>query len=226
VLGRVLPIVGVGLLAAAIVVLLTPASGLRVAVKTPLRAPGATTTSLPGHRGNGGDTTAHQSGGAVVAADHAMAPGPIAPGVQIQIPSIGVDAPVISLGLNSDGSLEVPTDFADAGWWSGGPFPGQPGPAVVVGHVSSVAGPGVFYYLGNLTPGDQVVITRPTGWRATFAVTRLVVASKTQFPTQLVYGPVQGAQLRLITCAGTFDISTGHFVDDLIVFADRISMTS
>ena len=89
----------------------------------------------------------------------------------------------------------------------------------------AVAGPGVFYELGNLTVGDQVVITRPTGWRATFSVTRLLVAAKDQFPTQLVYGPVQGAQLRLITCAGTFDASTGHFVDNLIVFADLLSLT-
>jgi sortase (surface protein transpeptidase) len=155
-----------------------------------------------------------------------MAPGPLPAGVRIVIPSIGVDAPVMSLGLNSDGSLQVPTDFADAGWWSGGPFPGEPGPAVVVGHVSSVAGPGVFYRLGDLVPGDQVTVTKPSGWRATFTVNRLLVASKAQFPTNTVYGPVPDAQLRLITCTGAFDSTTGHFVDDLIVFADLASLTS
>ncbi len=144
---------------------------------------------------------------------------PIQSGVRIAIPAIGVNAPVVSLGLNADGTLEVPSSFSVAGWWSGGPFPGQIGPAVIVGHVSSVAGPGVFYKLGDLVPGDRVTITAPSGTVSTFSVVRSLEVSKDAFPTQLVYGPVSDPELRLITCSGSFNSSTGHFVDNLIVFA-------
>jgi hypothetical protein len=141
------------------------------------------------------------------------------------IPAIGVDAPMMKLGLNRDGTLQVPTVFAYAGWWSGGPFPGDPGPAVVVGHVSSRAGPGVFYRLRELAPGEVVKISRPGGGVATFRTTRRMEVSKSRFPSELVYGPVQGAQLRLVTCGGAFDSSTGHFVDNVIVFATLVSIT-
>lgn len=151
---------------------------------------------------------------------------PIQKGVRITIPSIGVDASVVSLGLNPDGTLQVPSNFSQAGWWSGGPFPGQPGPAVVVGHVSSVAGPGVFYRLGLLKAGSLVTVSQPSGASATFSVTRVIEVSKSDFPTQLVYGPVTDPQLRLITCGGSFNSSTGHFDDNLIVFANLSSRTS
>jgi sortase (surface protein transpeptidase) len=151
---------------------------------------------------------------------------PIENGVRISIPAIGVDAPVVSLGLNSDGTLQVPSSFSVAGWWSGGPFPGQPGPAVIVGHVASVAGPGVFYRLGQLVPGDLITVSQPSGSSVIFTVVRSVEVSKSNFPTQLVYGPIADAGLRLITCTGTFDSSTGHFDDNLIVFAKLSSKSS
>lgn len=156
----------------------------------------------------------------------AVPPKPIPKGVRVIIPSIRVNAAVVSLGLNADGTLQVPTSFHQAGWWSGGTFPGQVGPAVVVGHVSSVAGPGVFYRLGLLKPGDLVTITQGSGVSSTFSVTRLLEVSKDNFPTQLVYGTVSEPELRLITCGGSFNSSTRHFVDNVIVFAKLISLTS
>jgi sortase (surface protein transpeptidase) len=149
-------------------------------------------------------------------------PAEVETGSRIVIPAIGVDSSIVRLGLNPDGTLEVPVSFAVAGWWSGGPYPGDPGPAVVVGHVSSSQGPGVFYRLHELHVGDTVTVTRPDGGRAVFSVTSLEEVSKRAFPTAQVYGPTAGAQLRLITCDGGFNRATGHFVDNLIVFGSLV----
>lgn len=137
---------------------------------------------------------------------------------RIAIERIGVDAPIIRLGLNRDGTLEVPTNFSQAGWWSGGTVPGKRGPAVIVGHVDSKSGPAVFYRLRELHPGDVVKV-----WRAGMpAVEFEVIASgrwpKAAFPTDLVYGELSYPGLRLVTCGGAFDGSTGHYVDNVIVF--------
>jgi sortase (surface protein transpeptidase) len=137
----------------------------------------------------------------------------------ILIPAIGVDAKVIPLGLASDGSLEVPLDYGLAGWWTGGPFPGEPGPAVIVGHVDSKAGPAVFYWLRALRPGDRIIVWRAGEARSRFVVDSMEWYAKAAFPTRRVYGPVPGPALRLITCGGAFDHSTGHYVDNLVVFA-------
>ena len=138
----------------------------------------------------------------------------------ITIPAIGVSSPLISLGLAPDGSLQTPSDFGVAGWWSGGPAPGQVGAAVIVGHVDSKAGPAVFFRLRDLRPGDVVWVTRQDGTRVSFIVRRLEQVPKARFPTTEVYGPQPYAALRLITCGGAFDRSTGHYVDNVIVFAD------
>jgi hypothetical protein len=137
----------------------------------------------------------------------------------ILIPAIGVEASVIPLGLAPDGTLEVPQDYGLAGWWTGGPFPGEPGPAVVVGHVDSKAGPAVFYRLRSLRPGDPILVWRPGAERARFVVESTLWVAKSAFPTRRVYGSVAGPALRLITCGGAFDRATGHYLDNLIVFA-------
>ncbi|MDA8271814.1 MAG: sortase, partial [Actinomycetota bacterium] len=93
-------------------------------------------------------------------------------------------------------------------------------------HVASVAGPGVFYRLGQLVPGDLITVSQPSGSSVIFTAVRSVEVSKSNFPTQLVYGPIADAGLRLITCTGTFDSSTGHFDDNLIVFAKLSSKSS
>jgi sortase (surface protein transpeptidase) len=139
--------------------------------------------------------------------------------VGIEIPAIGVRAPIIRLGLNRDRSLEVPEDFGDTGWWTGGSRPGETGPAVIVGHVDSRTGPAVFYRLRELGRGDEVVVVRRDGSRARFTVQGSERYPKDKFPTMRVYGPTDGPTLRLITCGGAFDSSTGHYVDNWIVYA-------
>jgi sortase (surface protein transpeptidase) len=139
--------------------------------------------------------------------------------VRIEIPSIAVRAPIIRLGLNPDRTLEVPTDFGDTGWWSGGARPGENGPAVIVGHVDSKTGPAVFYRLSELRPGAKVVVVRSDGSRARFTVQGSERYPKDEFPTARVYGRTDGPTLRLITCGGAFDSSIGHYEDNTIVYA-------
>ncbi|HEX9993825.1 MAG TPA: class F sortase [Acidimicrobiales bacterium] len=137
---------------------------------------------------------------------------------RVRIPRIGVDAPVVDLGKNPDGTLEVP-DWQDAGWWERGPQPGERGPAVIVAHVDSTAGPAAFYRLREVVPGDVVEVDLDGGGTARFVVQRLERFPKDAFPTFDVYGLTPGPELRLITCDGEFDASTGHYVDNLVVFA-------
>jgi hypothetical protein len=143
------------------------------------------------------------------------APRPVA----IQVPAIGVRARVIRLGLNRDHTLQVPSKFSDTGWWAGGARPGERGPAVVVGHVDSYTGPAVYYRLRELRRGDRINIVRANRSVARFTVQRLGRYSKARFPTAQVYGPTRRPTLRLITCSGTFDRSTGHYLDNTVVFA-------
>ena len=131
-------------------------------------------------------------------------------------------APVIQLGLNRDGSLEVPRRFGDTGWWSGGARPGERGPAVIVGHVDSKTGPAVFYRLGKLRAGDRIRVLDHRGAATSFAVERLEHHHKARFPTTEVYGPTRAPALRLVTCSGGFDRSSGHYLDNTIVFAAAV----
>jgi sortase (surface protein transpeptidase) len=139
--------------------------------------------------------------------------------LQLSIPAIGVDTPVVKLELNPDGTLQVPTDFSVAGWYSLGPSPGEPGPAIIAGHVDSKRGPAVFYRLGELAPGSVVRVTLADRTEAVFRVYAVREFAKSAFPTSLVYAPTRGAELRLITCGGAFDRQTGHYVDNIVVFA-------
>ncbi|MDA0159909.1 class F sortase [Solirubrobacter ginsenosidimutans] len=139
--------------------------------------------------------------------------------VRVVIPAIGVDAPLIRLGLDADGALEVPQRFDQAGWWTGGSRPGERGPAVIAGHVDSRTGPAVFYRLGKLRRGDRIVIRGRDGTSVTFRVKRSEQVRKDHFPTQRVYGATERPELRLITCSGTFDRSSGHYVDNTVVYA-------
>ena len=126
---------------------------------------------------------------------------------------------MIRLGLNPDRSLEVPKDFGDTGWWTGGPRPGERGPAVIAGHVDSRTGPAVFYKIGDLRPGDAIVVHRSDGSRARFTVQGSRQYPKAHFPTARVYGRTPGPTLRLITCSGTFDSASGHYLDNTVVYA-------
>jgi hypothetical protein len=144
--------------------------------------------------------------------------------VRLQIEAIGVDSKLMDLGLRADGSLQVPPSGFPAGWYTGGPTPGEVGPAVIAGHVDW-NGPGVFYDLHNLKPGDQVTITRKDGSKPSFRITRVEQFPKEHFPTRLVYGNIDHPGLRLITCGGSFNHQTGSYEDDIVAFADLIAPT-
>ena len=139
--------------------------------------------------------------------------------VSLTIPAIGVQTSLIHLGLASNGTLQVPSSTTVAGWYTGSPRPGDVGAAVIAGHVDSQAGPAVFFQLRQLHPGDSVYVKRADGSVAVFDVTNVKQYLKAQFPTEAVYGPVPDSELRLITCGGTFDPATGHYLSNVIVDA-------
>jgi hypothetical protein len=156
--------------------------------------------------------------------------GPILPGsppVRLDIPSIGVHTSTfVDLGRGRDGSIEVPQNFAAAGFYTLGPTPGQFGPAVIAGHVDSHQGPAVFYRLGALKAGATVSVGRRDGTTARFVVDKVAAYPKAQFPTTEVYGNTTSrAELRLITCGGSFDDRSGHYVDNVVAFAHLVSAT-
>jgi hypothetical protein len=142
-------------------------------------------------------------------------PGP----AKILIPTIGVSARIIPLDLNADRTLQVPADFGVAGWFRGAAEPGEAGPAIVVGHVDSVSGPGAFYHLRALRKNDVITMVSKGGWTIRYTVTATLATPKSDFPTKMVYGETPKPTLRLITCDGAFNSSTGHYVDNYIVFA-------
>lgn len=155
-----------------------------------------------------------------VAAPVAAAATTASPPVLVRIPRIGVRAEVMRLGLDPDGTLEVPplTKADLAGWYEQGPPPGAKGPTVIVGHVDTAKGPAVFYRLGDLRPGDQVHVTREDGKVATFRLDSVESVHKDRFPTRRVYGGLPYAAIRLISCGGAFDPATGHYTDNVIAY--------
>ncbi len=150
--------------------------------------------------------------------------------VSLAIPAIGVHTSLIKLGLAPDHTLQVPpltpAGVKQAGWYDRGPTPGQAGPAVIAGHVDSYQGPGVFYRLGALKPGDAIDVTRADGTVADFKVDAVDEYSKNKFPTQQVYGPVSYAGLRVITCGGQFDHQTRHYRSNVVIYATLASAHS
>jgi sortase family protein len=143
----------------------------------------------------------------------------VAPPVRIRIPAMHVDSKLIDLGLQSDGSVQVPPRTDIAGWYDGGPRPGEPGPAVILGHVDSKDGPGVFIDLHAVKAGTEIHVDRADGSSVTFTVTKVQKVLKTKFPTDLVYAPTLDPTLRLVTCGGSFDRAKGSYRDNVIAFA-------
>lgn len=146
--------------------------------------------------------------------------------VSLTIPSIGVDArDIAQLGLTSSGDMEVPQRDEVVGWYRHGPTPGSLGPAVLAGHVDSAeSGPAVFFRLPELRPGDEVLVGREDGSTSVFVVDRLEQYAKDAFPTLEVYGDLDHAGLRLITCGGTFDDGTGHYRDNIVVYGHQVAV--
>lgn len=140
----------------------------------------------------------------------------------MQIPALGVDSGLIRLGVQADGAMQVPPTGSPAGWYTGAPTPGELGPAVLVGHVDWEGRPGVFSRLKQLAPGDEVSVTRQDNSTAVFRVTRVQQVAKGAFPTDAVYGDLDHAGLRLITCGGSFDRRARHYVDNVVAYADLV----
>ena len=152
-----------------------------------------------------------------------LPPGPETPGlvgnpVSVKVPAIGVDAELDVLGLTPGGALEVPP-YDRAGWFAGGSRPGEPGPAVIAAHVDSLTGPAVFYKLKAVRPGDRITVGYADGTEVHFVVSGSASYPKSEFPTDQVYGPTEGAGLRLITCGGVFDRKAGSYLENLVVWA-------
>lgn len=139
----------------------------------------------------------------------------------LRIDALGIDTSLLHLGLDSAGAIAVPSgaDAQRVAWFDGSPRPGQAGPAVVEAHVGTDTGPGPFVRLGTLRPGRPVVVTDQAGAAHTFTVYRIAQYPKSDFPTAEVYGNTAGPELRLITCGGDFDASTGHYRSNVVVYA-------
>jgi sortase (surface protein transpeptidase) len=159
----------------------------------------------------------------IVAPPQTAQPLPVAPPVSLTIPQIGVYTRLITLGLTAQGTVQVPATTTVAGWYTRGPRPGAIGPAVILGHIDSYRGPGVFFRLVELRSGDLIYIRRSDGSLVAFRVTAVQTYLKDHFPTQAVYGPTPDAELRLITCGGAFDAATGHYLSNIVVYATETS---
>jgi hypothetical protein len=146
----------------------------------------------------------------------------------VTIPAIGVRTTLLRLGLNRDGTLQVPsltTSANKAAWYKNSVTPGQAGTSVIEGHVDSDRGPAVFFRLGALKPGNLIDVKRADGMTAVFRVTGVREYAKDKFPSQTIFGPADYAALRLITCGGDFDPATGHYLSSVVVFASLSSAT-
>jgi hypothetical protein len=143
--------------------------------------------------------------------------------VALTIPAIGVQTRLIHLGVTAAGTLQVPASTAVAGWYTGGPRPGAIGPAVIAGHIDSHVGPGIFFRLSQLRPGDRVYVRRADGSLALFRITAVRSYAKDHFPTLAVYGPTPDAELRLITCGGIFDPKLGSYLSNTVAYAVQVN---
>lgn len=153
----------------------------------------------------------------------AAPPMPRAAPVRLRIPALAVDAPVTGLELDTDGRLQPPppADANLAGWYRAGTAPGERGTAVLAGHVDNDRGPAVFYRLGALHRGDEVVIARDDRSTAYFTVDAVEVYPKDDFPDRQVYGAAGTAQIRLITCGGDFTDRRGYDAN-VVVYAHLV----
>jgi hypothetical protein len=144
---------------------------------------------------------------------------------ELSVPAIGLAVSLSTLGLNPDGTVQVPTDIQQPGWFRLGPSPGQLGSAVILGHVDSYQGPAVFFKLRSLIAGDLISVNLADGSTAQFKVTSVAMYLKSSFPDQAVYGSHGSSELQLVTCAGTFDTQTGHYLSNIVVYSTLVALT-
>jgi Sortase domain len=200
----------------------------------PLAAVALAGLLVPGCAGRSPAAAPSPGGGRAMAAEPRLPPGvsgfrsvrtydqPARP-VRLSIPAIAVSTRLVRLGRLPGGSLQVPHDWDTAGWYKGGPRPGQPGPAVILGHVDSRAGPAVFFRLRELRPRDIVRVGLADGRILVFRVQRVERYPKDEFPAEAVYFPTLNRELRLITCGGEFDYASRNYRDNIVVYATLVA---
>jgi len=140
----------------------------------------------------------------------------------IIVPAMELDEPIIPLGIQGDGTMEVPEDYDDVGWFTGGGSPGGFGPTVIAGHVDSRSGPAVFFRLAELVVGDRFSLAGVDGRSFEYEVYKIEDHAKAEFPTVDVFGATLEDEVRLITCGGEYDQSIGRYTDNLVVFAKGV----
>ncbi len=144
--------------------------------------------------------------------------------IHLSVPKLGIDADFESpLALNADRTISVPDSYDKVGWYKLGASPGEKGTASILGHIDSVAGPGVFYSLGQLTPGDRITVTRADSSVAEFEVEYLERYSQDAFPNEKVYGMTEYPSLRLITCSGVYSKGDMRYSHNLVVYARLVT---
>jgi len=200
-----------------------PSRGQALTVAAVLLVAGTALVGLGLHGSDHPLTAPSPSPGAVQAAVaeapmvHALATDRSVP-LTLTIPAIGLTVSVGSLGVNEDGTVQVPSGTEQPGWFRLGPTPGQIGSSVILGHVDSYLGPGVFFQLRTLAAGDQVDVGLADGVTARFTVNSVAEYSKTSFPAQRVYGSHGSSALQLVTCGGVFDHETGSYLSNIVVY--------
>lgn len=158
-----------------------------------------------------------------VAASSAAELPPVGLPMRLAIPVIGVDAAVESVGLTSEGLMDVPQNFNEVAWYQLGPRPGEPGNAVIDGHVdSAVQGTAVFWKLRTLVPGDEIIVTGDNGATQRFVVTGIERYDNMNAPLARIYGPADGAHLNLVTCDPTssFDRHLDSYLGSYVIYTD------
>jgi sortase (surface protein transpeptidase) len=195
----------------------------RVAVVLGLLALTSAGCGSGGHAASAPSATHATTASAPTAPEPAATARAVSRPVRVSIPAIGVNSSLIDLGLQADGSLQVPATGFPAGWFTGGPAPGELGPAVLAGHVDWGGSPGVFYRLRDVVAGDAITVARQDGSTVTFRVSRVARYAKNAFPTRAVYGNLDHPALRVITCGGAFDRHARSYVDNIVVFADLVA---
>lgn len=194
--------------------------GVAAAGASPSTSPSAPTSAGDPHSGHGSS--------AAPAPQYRTAQGPSlerSRPIRVTLPKVGATAPIIDLALGPDKRMEVPDNGTDAGWFTGSPTPGELGPAIIAAHVTHRSKPAVFFELGGMAQGDPIEVTREDGTTATFSVTEVGQYPKSSFPSEKVYGSVDRAALRLITCGGVLDGETGSHVDNVVVYAQLTGTT-
>ena len=202
------------LVVVAVVLALTGCASPGPVAPTPTTTPGAGATGAPTATGTAPPAVGE---GAAKGVGEGVAP------AAVSVPAIGLDAPLIDLGIAEDGAMEVPSDADDVGWFTGGGRPGGRGPTVIAAHVDSASGPAVFARLDELVLGDRVDVTTVDGGVVGYVVTEVVDVPKAEFPTTRVFGAQPTDQLRLITCGGVFDRASGHYDQNRVVFAEPVA---